>query len=102
VFLAMTSISFWSQDRLSFLPPVYNLLNFARYPLNIYRPAIRLLLTFIVPFGFVAFYPSTAFLKSGEAFRNYALAVPFAGVFMLALGALTWRAGIRRYAGAGS
>jgi ABC-2 type transport system permease protein len=102
VFLAMTSISFWSQDRLSFLPPVYNLLNFARYPLNIYRPAIRVLLTFIVPFGFVAFYPSTAFLKSGENFRHYALAVPFAGVFMLALGALTWRAGIRRYSGAGS
>jgi len=102
VFLAMTAISFWSQDRLSFLPPVYNLLNFARYPLSIYRPAIRLLLTFVIPFGFVAFYPASAFLKSGEAFRQFSVFVPVAGMALLVIGALVWRAGIRRYSGAGS
>ena len=102
VFLSMTAISFWSQDRLSFLPPVYNLLNFARYPLSIYRPAIRLLLTFVIPFGFVAFYPASAFLKSGEAFRHFSVWVPVAGLGMLGVGGLVWNLGIRRYSGAGS
>src|SRR5213075_2209079 len=102
VFLALTALSFWSQDRLSFLPPVYNLLNFARYPLSIYRPIVRILLTWIVPFGFVAFYPSSAFLAHGEEFRAYSFAVPFAGIAMLAVGGLVWRAGLRRYSGAGS
>ncbi len=101
-FLALTSISFWSQDRLSFMPPVYNLLNFARFPLNIYRRFVMLLLTWVVPFGFVAFYPSSAFLESGSAYRTYSYFVPLAGVVMLSIGGLVWRAGMRRYAGAGS
>ena len=102
VFLTLTSLSFWSQDRMSIMPPVYNLLNFARYPLDIYRPFVRILLTWVVPFGFVAFYPSSAFLETGADFREFALYVPLAGLVMLGLGATVWRLGVRHYAGAGS
>lgn len=102
VFLTLTSLCFWSQDRMSLLPPVYNLLNFARYPLNIYRPFVRLLLTWVIPFGFVAFYPSAAFLKRGAEFIHLANMVPVAGLLTLAVGGIAWRIGLRRYAGAGS
>jgi len=102
VFLTLTSMSFWSPDRTSFLPPVYNLLNFSRYPLSIYKPFVRLLLTWVIPFGFVAFYPSATFLAKGEAYRMYSAFVPLAGVGMLALGAFVWHLGIKRYSGAGS
>ncbi|HYG75097.1 MAG TPA: ABC-2 family transporter protein [Planctomycetota bacterium] len=102
VFLTLTSMSFWSSDRISFLPPVYNLLNFARYPLSIYRPIVRILLTWIVPFGFVAFYPSAAFLEHGAPFRSLSALVPLAGVFLLTLGGIVWHHGMRRYSGAGS
>lgn len=102
VFLALTSVAFWSQDRMSILPPVYNLLNFARYPLNIYRRFVAVLLTWVVPFGFIAFYPSAAFLKNGESFRTFSMYVPVAGIVMLALGTIIWRRGVRHYAGAGS
>jgi ABC-2 type transport system permease protein len=102
VFLALTSVAFWTEDRITLLPPVYNLLNFARYPLDIYRPFIRLLLTWAIPFGFVAFYPSAAFLEKGVAFRDLAHAVPLAGVALLLIGCLVWRRGVRRYSGAGN
>ncbi|HYG74214.1 MAG TPA: ABC-2 family transporter protein [Planctomycetota bacterium] len=102
VFLTLTSLSFWSQDRMSIMPPVYNLLNFARYPLDIYRPFVRILLTWVVPFGFVAFYPSSAFLETGSDFREFAYFVPLAGLLMLCLGAAVWKLGTRHYAGAGS
>jgi len=102
VFLTLTSLSFWSQDRMSIMPPVYNLLNFARYPLDIYRPFVRILLTWVVPFGFVAFYPSSAFLKNGQAFSDFALFVPVAGLVMLGIGTTVWRLGVRHYSGAGS
>ncbi len=102
VFLSLTALSFWSEDRLSFLPPVYNLLNFARYPLSIYRPIVRILLTFVVPFGFVAFYPAAHFLQRGTPYRIYSYFVPVAGLIMLGLGVRMWNLGLRRYSGAGS
>lgn len=102
VFLTLTSFSFWSQDRFSILPPVYNLLSFARYPLNIYRPFVRLLLTWVIPFGFVAFYPSAGFLTKGAAFKELSYYVPLAGLVMLSLGIGVWCMGLRKYAGAGT
>ncbi len=102
VFLVLISLSFWSQDRLSILPPVYNLLNFAQYPMTIYKPIVQILLTWVVPFGFAAFYPASGFLVNCEAFRTFSLFSPLAGIVCLGLGVLTWRAGLRRYSGAGT
>ncbi|MGH8678148.1 MAG: ABC transporter permease, partial [Burkholderiales bacterium] len=36
VFLILTSVSFWMEDRIGIGPPVWNLIAFGRYPLNIY------------------------------------------------------------------
>ena len=102
VFLGLTAVSFWSQDRLSFMPPIYNLLSFARYPLNIYKPFVQILLTWVVPFGFVAFYPAAGFLKQGEFYSDFSRAVPIAGLVMLTVGISAWHFGVRKYSGAGS
>lgn len=100
VFLTMTALAFWSQERVGLIPPIYNLLNFAQYPLNIFHKVISVLLTFVVPFGFIAYYPSTAFLERGDV--SMAWFTPVAGLVCLAVGGLVWRAGLKRYAGAGS
>ncbi len=101
VFLSLTALSFWTQDRISILPPVYNLLNFAQYPLTIFHKIVAFGLTFIIPFGFVAFYPSSIFL-SRTGYALYAYLTPLAGLACLGLGCVIWRMGLRRYAGAGS
>ncbi|HLX63981.1 MAG TPA: ABC-2 family transporter protein [Planctomycetota bacterium] len=102
IFLALISLSFWSQDRLSILPPVYNLLNFAKFPITIYKPIVRVLLTWIIPFGFAAFYPASGFLQNTEAFRYFSMLAPAAGALCMLIGITTWRQGIRQYSGAGT
>jgi ABC-2 type transport system permease protein len=102
VFLALISLSFWSQDRLSILPPVYNLMNFAQFPITIYNWFVRTLLTWVVPFAFASFYPAAGFLLKGADFKLFSLFSPLVGVLLLTFGILLWRRGMRQYSGAGS
>jgi len=101
LFLALTSVSFWAEDRVGVLPPVYNLMAFGRYPLPIYHRSIRILLSWVLPFGFVAFYPATGFLGRDE-FRWFFWGTPAAGMVALFLGYRVWLAGLRRYQSTGS
>jgi ABC-2 type transport system permease protein len=101
IFLALAATAFWAEDRVGILPPVYNLMAFGRYPLTIYGRGIRALLSWVLPFGFIAFYPSTGFLGRGD-FRAFFWGTPAAGLVSFGLGYLLWRAGIRRYTGTGS
>lgn len=100
IFLTLTALAFWSQERVGLIPPVYNLLGFAQYPLNIFGPVVKFVLTFVIPFGFVAYYPATAFLTVHPPPEAYF--TPVAGAVCLGVAGLVWRAGLRRYSGAGS
>ncbi len=75
IFLMLTSVSFWAEDRVGVTPPVYNMLAFGRYPLDIYGQFIRFLLSWIVPFGFASFYP-TAHILHKEVYRIYTWMLP--------------------------
>jgi hypothetical protein len=66
IFLALASVSFWVEDKVGVLPPFYNLTSFGRYPITIYHTSLRVLLTWVLPYGFVAFYPATGFLRRAE------------------------------------
>ena len=73
---------------------------FGRYPVDIYRRPLRLLLTYVMPVAFIATIPSEALLHLGQL-----LVVPIAigvaaGSCLLAH--LVWRAGLRRYTSATS
>jgi len=101
VFLGLTSVSFWFEDRMGLAPPVYNVIRFSRYPITIFHPLIRMLLTFVLPFAWVAFYPAAWFV-GGEEFRRFALLTPAVGVLTFALAYTIWTRGSRRYASTGS
>ncbi len=101
VFLGLTSVSFWFEDRMGLAPPVYNVIRFSRYPVTIFHPLIRMLLTFVLPFAWVAFYPAAWFVGTDE-FRRLALLTPVVGVLTFGLAYLVWTRGTRRYASTGS
>jgi ABC-2 type transport system permease protein len=101
VFLLLTCVSFWAEDRVGLIPPVYNMLNFGRYPLDIYNPFIRFLLSWIVPFGFAAFYPSAKLLGHSE-YDGVFLALPVVAAVLLGLAILAWNRGVRNYSSTGS
>ncbi len=101
VFLILTSVSFWMEDRIGIGPPVWNLIAFGRYPLSIYSRYIQFILSWLIPFGFASFYP-TVRLLGREEFREYAALVPAVAAVFTALALLMWRRGVRQYASTGS
>jgi ABC-2 type transport system permease protein len=95
------SLSFWMIDSMPVQWSVHEMSDFARYPLSIYRNAIQALLTWIIPYGFTAFYPATVFLQP-ETFSQMAWMTPLVGVGLCIVGMLVWRRGIRNFSGTGS
>ena len=101
VFLLLTSVSFWVEDRVGIIPPIFNMLAFGRYPLNIYSPFIQFLLSWIIPFGFASFYPSTVLLGRLE-YQSYLVFLPVVTVVFLVASILLWNRGVANYSSTGS
>ena len=95
VFMAFAALSFWFDDRVGLVPPIYNLMEFGRWPIAIYNDAIKVLITLVIPFAFTAFYPASWFIDHGEHHR--ALLTPLVAALCLFLASCVWRAGVRRY-----
>ncbi len=101
VFLILTAVSFWFEDRVGVVPPVFNMLTFGRYPLTIYNVFIQFLLSWIIPFGFASFYPTTHFLRR-EAFAPYFHLVPVIAAAFFLLAIFVWSKGVENYSSTGS
>lgn len=101
LFVGCTSLSFWFVDRIGLLPPLYNVMAFGRYPLNIYDPRIQWVLTWILPFAFLGFFPATLFLDQ-PGWRMQVLMTPVVAAGSLAVGFALWNRGLRRYESTGS
>jgi len=101
IFIGLTATSFWIEDRIGIVPPVFNLMQFGRYPLTIYDGWIRFTLSFVVPFAFASFYPVVRFLKRGEFAREF-WAVPLVAAVSISLALAVWSSGVKRYHSTGS
>lgn len=100
VYIAFASLNFWTQDRVGLFPIAYNLINFGRYPMTIYPALVRFVLTFVLPYGFLAFYPAAGLLQ--EEFETIGALTPLVGVAVFLAGLSLWRVGLTRYEGSGS
>ena len=101
VFGSIASLSFHFEDRIGIAPPVFNLITAGRYPLDIFHPSVRFLLRWVIPFSFVAFYPSTRLLGHDE-FRSLCMLSPLVACASLLVLWLAWTFGTRRYSSTGS
>jgi len=71
-----------------------------RFPVSAYSPAIRLVLTFVIPIAFLTTFPAAALIGLLEPLY-LALAPLIAGVTLLAA-RMFWRVGLRAYTSASS
>jgi ABC-2 type transport system permease protein len=101
IFIGLTATSFWIEDRIGIVPPVFNLMQFGRYPLTIYDGWIRFTLSFVIPFAFATFYPTARFLKKSEL-EGWFWGVPVVAAITLSISLAVWNAGTRRYHSTGS
>ncbi|MFF3500884.1 ABC transporter permease [Streptomyces sp. NPDC003247] len=97
--LFFASLSFWTVTSLPSMYAASQVSEFAAYPLDIYHPSLRALLTWVLPFAFTAYVPST-YLLHGETGLLGWLPVVTAGALALALA--VWRRGVNTYETTGS
>ena len=100
------TLSFWivrTQSIESTL--VHSFRNFTNYPISIYGKFIQVLVTFVIPWAFVNFYPAQFFLdRQGETLFHPILqyATPVVGIVLFVLAYKFWTIGVNRYESTGS
>jgi ABC-2 type transport system permease protein len=93
--------AFWTLQSYSILALAFRLREFAQYPTTIFDGFFRFLFTYIIPIGFVAFYPSQLMLRPQEASWLIYIS-PVVGIALFALAYLVWSVGVNSYSGTGS
>ncbi len=99
--LIFGSLSFWTKRSIEVMTMIYDFSNFAKYPINIFNQVIRFILTFILPFSVVIFFPIEALLFNGNLWLQvFYVAIASLGMFVISL--FIWSQGLKRYESAGS
>jgi len=66
IIVAASCATFWVMDSYPVLGLAWKLREFSPYPMTIFDGAFRFTFTYLIPIGFVAFYPSQLFLRPEE------------------------------------
>jgi ABC-2 type transport system permease protein len=101
IYTAFTATGFFTDAPTGILPLLWNIQSYGRYPVTIYNKFLRGLLTWVLPYAFVGFYPAAYFLDRDE-WLGFALLTPVVGVAFFTIGVTVWNIGVSRYRGAGS
>lgn len=79
--------------------------NFISYPLSIFGRPVQFLLTFILPYGFISFFPAQHFLNIQDDLDFspvFQYLTPLVGLTLLIITFILWRWGINHYESSGS
>lgn len=101
IIVTAASMAFWMTDSWPVLSFAWRLREFAPYPITIMSGFMRILLTYVLPVAFIAFYPASTFVRSGDVPWQAAIA-PLVGVAAFLGSYRVWRAGTDRWSGTGS
>lgn len=99
--LFFASLAFWVKQSGPILQVAYNMADFAKYPTEIYSKAVRFILTWIIPFAFVAYIPTNYFLIGKGAFETIGIEVIIAILFWF-IAYRFFKHGISKYESAGN
>ena len=93
--------AFWVLDSYPVLGLAWRMREFAPYPMSIFDGAFRFTFTYILPIGFIAFYPAQIFLRPEEvSYLTYFS--PIIGIGLFAITYWVWTKGVNSYTGTGS
>jgi ABC-2 type transport system permease protein len=97
--LFFASLSFWTVTSMPAMYAANQVSEFSSYPLDIYHPSLRTLLTWVLPFAFTAYVPSVYLLTGARGLLGW---LPLVTAGALALALTVWRRGVNRYEMTGS
>lgn len=101
IIVAASCATFWVIDSYPVLGLAWKLREFSPYPMTIFDGAFRFTFTYIIPIGFVAFYPSQLFLRP-EDVSSLIYFSPIVGIGLFALTYWIWTKGVNSYTGTGA
>ncbi len=96
VLLLFTVLAFWFIEIRSLLYPVTWLFDFTQFPVSLFHPFIRGLLTYVLPFALGTYYPAVFLLRPDHA-GWAAMLAPLAAVAVMAAACGFWSYGLRKY-----
>lgn len=105
LFIFSYTPSFWLIQNNSIADILGDLTSFTRYPLSIYNRAIQILLTLVLPYGFISFYPAQYFLGKDDfllfhpVFQYLSILV---GIIVFAGAYMFWNFALKHYKSTGS
>lgn len=92
---------FWVVNSYPVLGLAWKLREFAPYPMNIFDGFFRFIFTYILPIGFIAFYPSLFFVAP-QSISLFVYFFPVIGIGLFFLAYRVWLLGVNSYTGTGS
>ncbi len=101
IIVAAGCAAFWITNSFPVLGLAWKLREFSPYPMSIFDGAFRFAFTFVMPIGFVAFYPSQLFLRP-EQVSPLIYFSPLVGMLLFSLTYWIWTKGVNTYGGTGS
>jgi ABC-2 type transport system permease protein len=99
--ILFSTATFWVVRSRMLSEILWPLMKFIDYPLDIYNPIIVFILTFIIPLGFINYYPAQLFLGKG-VWMLAAYLTPLVGVTMFIISYSLWKYGIKNYTSTGT
>ena len=91
--------SFWTYRSNEVIWSFYRIYTFAQYPLDIYNKFIKLLITAILPFAFVAYYPTMNYLGMNSKMIYIA---PIIMVILWIIAIKVWNMALSKYRSTGT
>jgi len=91
--------SFWTYRSNEVIWSFYRIYTFAQYPLDIYNKFIKLLITAILPFAFVAYYPTMNYLGMNSKMIYIA---PIIMVILWIIAIKVWNKALSKYRSTGT
>lgn len=93
---------FWEPSSNNALPTMLALLiDFAKFPLDIYTMVIRGLVTIVMPYGFVSYFPALLVLDRDTPWKWLGLVSPLVTVLVVLFTSWLWGKALDRYQGVG-
>jgi ABC-2 type transport system permease protein len=102
VTLFMMTLDFWDSQSSKDWIVAALLYPTARYPLSIYGPVLTSFLTFVFPFGFIAYYPAQHFLQLGAQSGLLPYLSPLVALISASIALGFWSFGLKHYQSTGS
>lgn len=103
--LFFASIAFWIKISGPILQTAYEMSDFAKYPTEIYAKGVKFVITWVIPFAFVAYLPASYFLGAGSFMGHSSLIIAVeAGIALIfcILAYIMFSVGIKNYESAGN